>query len=96
MEPEGLHILLVCPGPIARSDERLYPIENRDGIPESALRPGAGVKTKKIPPETLARKILTACEKRRPELVVPGKAKILFALSQIWPGLGDWIVRRKT
>ena len=40
--------------------------------------------------------ILRACQRRRPELVVPGKARLLFALSQLWPELGDWIVRRKS
>lgn len=94
--PQGLHVLLVCPGPIERKDDRLYPLRNSEDIPETALRPGAGVRTKKIPPELLARKILAACEKRRPELVIPSKAKLLFAIGQLWPGLGDWIVCRKT
>lgn len=94
--PQGLHTLLVCPGPVARKDERLYPLAGTEGIPESALRPGAGVKTSRIAPERLAAKILRCCELRRPELVVPGKARILFALSQLWPSLGDWIVLRKT
>ena len=94
--PEGLHVLLVCPGPVARKDERLYPLAGVEGIPENALRPGAGVKTKAIQPEWLAGAILRACERRRPELVVPGKARLLFALQQLWPRLGDWIVLRKT
>ena len=92
----GLHVLLVCPGPVARKDERLYPLEGLEDIPESARRPGAGVKTKAIDPNRLAAEILRACERRRPELVVPGKARLLFALSALWPGLGDWIVLRKT
>ncbi len=92
----GLHVLLVCPGPVARKDERLYPLEGLEDIPESARRPGAGVKTKAIDPNWLAAQILQACERRRPELVVPGKARLLFALAAIWPSLGDWIVLRKT
>ena len=59
-------------------------------------KPGAGVKVKAIPPEWLAQRILRACEKRRPELIVPAKARLLFAISQLWPTLGDWIVLRKT
>ncbi len=93
---EGLHVLLVCPGPVARKDPRLYPLEGLEDIPESARRPGAGVKVKGIPPEKLAVAILRACERRRPELVLPGKARLLFAISQLWPRLGDWIVLRKT
>jgi uncharacterized protein len=94
--PQGLHVLLVCPGPIERKDARLYPLEGLEGVPESARAPGAGVCVKGIPPERLARAILRACERRRPELVMPGRARILFAISQLWPSLGDWIVQRET
>jgi NAD(P)-dependent dehydrogenase (short-subunit alcohol dehydrogenase family) len=93
---EGLHVLLVCPGPIARDDERLYPLEGLEELPERARRPGAGVKTKAIAPQKLAAAILRACQRRRPELVMPGKARLLFALAQWCPRLGDWIVLRST
>ncbi len=94
--PEGLHVLLVCPGPIARKDARLYPLEGLEDLPERARAPGAGVKLKGIPPEKLARAILRACERRRPEIVMPGKARLLFAIAQLCPRLGDWIVRKST
>ncbi len=93
---QGLHTLLVCPGPIARKDPRLYPLEGLEDIPDHARAPGAGVKVKSISPQWLTRAILRACERRQPELVVPGKARLLFAISQLWPSLGDWIVLRKT
>jgi len=94
--PQGLHVLLVCPGPIERKDARLYPLEGLEDVPEQARAPGAGVQVRAIPPQELARAILRACERRRPELVIPGKARLLFALAQLWPSLGDWIVRRKS
>jgi uncharacterized protein len=93
---QGLHVLLVCPGPIARKDARLYPLEGLEDLPETARRPGAGVKVKTIPPEWLVRQILRACQRRQPELVVPSKARLLFALGQLWPALADWIILRKT
>ena len=93
---EGLHVLLVCPGPIARKDARLYPLEGLEDVPERARRPGAGVRVRPIEPEWLARAILSACQRRVPELVVPAHARWLFALCQLWPSLGDWIVLRKT
>jgi len=96
LAPEGLHVLLVCPGPIRRENERLYPLEGLEGIPESARKPGAGVKVGSIDPKNLAQKILTYCERRKPELIMPGKARILFALSQLFPSLGDWVVGRST
>jgi len=94
--PAGLHVLLVCPGPIARKDARLYPLEGLEDVPERARRPGGGVKTSAIDPQRLALLILKACQKRKPELVVPGRARLLFALSQLWPRLGDWLILRFT
>lgn len=94
--PEGLHILLVCPGPIKRDGERLYQLEGTDGIPSEALAPGGGVKVGKIDPVWLARRILRDCERRRPELVVPWKARLLFAMAQLWPTLGDRLLLWKT
>ena len=95
--PQGLHVLLVCPGPIERKDARLYPLDGLEDVPEQARQPGRGGEG----PGHLARngsprRILRACERRQPELVVPGKARLLFALSQLWPSLGDWIVLRNT
>jgi len=94
--PEGLHVLLVCPGPIARDDGRVRSPAELANLPESARQPGAGVKTKAIPPEVLAEKILVACMNRRSELIVPWKARILFTLQQLSPRLGDWLVRKMT
>ncbi|HOM19283.1 MAG TPA: hypothetical protein PLQ00_18270, partial [Thermoguttaceae bacterium] len=68
---------------------RLFP-------PEPARQPGAGVKIDAAQPERLARAILRAAEKRKPELVYPRKARVFFALSQIWPALGDWLLVRLT
>jgi short-subunit dehydrogenase len=93
---QGLHVLLVCPGPLTRPDAgRRYDDEAKD-LPAEARRPGGGVKLKTIAPDYLARRILKACERRQPELVVPAKAKLLFAISQLFPSLGDWILSKKT
>ena len=93
---QGLHVLLVCPGPIQRSDASpRYKTESLD-IPAEAQRPAAGAKLRGIAPAWLAKKILVACERRKLELVVPGKVRALLALSQISPRLGDWLLRRAT
>lgn len=94
--PQGLHVLLVCPGPIARTDagER-YATDATGDIPPSAHLPGGGARVKAIPPDKLAADILAACEGRRPELVVPGSARWLFALSQLSASWGDWLLRRQ-
>ena len=94
--PEGLHVLLVLPGPIAREDAgSRYTDQTRD-LPGSARQPGGGVKLQGIDPQKLAGQILRACERRQPELVVPGRARLLFVVQQLWPRLGDWILRRMT
>lgn len=90
---EGIHVLLVCPGPIARAEPRRY---EEAGLPAEAQRPGGGVRTRAIDPADLARRILKACQRRRPELVVPWRARLLFAVSQLSPRLGDYLVTRMT
>jgi short-subunit dehydrogenase len=93
---KGLHVLLVCPGPLARDEARSYGVEHDANLPASAARPGGGAKTKLIDPRRLAQQIIIACERRRPELVVPGKARLLFALGQLWPSLGDYLLKKMT
>jgi NAD(P)-dependent dehydrogenase (short-subunit alcohol dehydrogenase family) len=96
LAPQGVHVLLVCPGPIARDKPRTYGAEELPNLPPTAQQPGGGVKTRTIAPEALARRIVTACERRQPELIVPGKARLLFALAQVSPRLGDWLLTRFT
>jgi len=96
MGPKGLHVLLTCPGPIARDDAgRRYDQQAAD-LPESARKPGGGVKLKGIDPAKLAERILSACRTRKRELIVPGRARLLCAIGQLSPALGDWLVRRFT
>jgi short-subunit dehydrogenase len=90
----GLHVLLVCPGPIRRDEPRVY--EGSEQLPESARQPGAGVKVGKIDPDGLAARILRACERREVEIVVPWKARLLFAISQLSPSCGDWLLKKLT
>jgi short-subunit dehydrogenase len=94
--PQGLHVLLVSPGPIARDEPRVYSEEKVASLPPSARKPGGGAKVGLIKSDRLAQQILRACERRQSELVVPGSARLLFALSQLWPSLGDWIVKKKS
>jgi NAD(P)-dependent dehydrogenase (short-subunit alcohol dehydrogenase family) len=99
-EQRGLHTLLVCPGPIRRdaaepSNSRYRESATTD-VPAKAHRPGGGAKVRSIDPYWLSGKILTACERRRAELVVPWMPRLLFAATQISPRFGDWMLRRMT
>lgn len=91
--PDGVHVMLVCPGPIARGDAGSRYDGQSNELPASAQQPGGGIKVKGIDPDKLAARILAASEKRKQELVVPAKARWLFAISQLWPSLGDRILR---
>ncbi len=96
MSPRGMHVLLVLPGPIARDDGVERYADRAAGLPAKARKPGAGVKFRAVSPEKLSQAILKACEQRRPELVYPRGVRLLFALGQLSPRLGDWLVRRFT
>lgn len=94
--PQGLHSLLVCPGPIRRDDAGSRYDQQAVGLPAEARKPGGGVQLKGIDADWLAKRILSSCERRRAELIVPARARLLFAIAQLWPALGDWIVLRMT
>jgi len=91
---QGLHVLLVCPGPIARADAGQRYAREAEGLPPAAAKPGGGAKIKAIDPERVAAQIVRACERRRRELVVPRKARLLCAVSQLFPAVGDWLLER--
>jgi short-subunit dehydrogenase len=93
--PRGLHVLLVCPGPIAR-DETGPRYAERADVPAEARAPGGGAKVRAMDPLKLAGEILRACERRQAELVRPRRARVLFAAAALSPRLGDWLVRKFT
>lgn len=96
LRPRGVHVLLVCTGPIRRDDAGVRYQTQSAGLPASAARPGGGVKLSALDPDQLAVRILRAAERRRPELIIPGHARLLFAAARLHAGLGDWLIGRFT
>lgn len=97
LEQDGIHILLVSPGPIAREDsEHRYDelISARGIDSKGASKPGGGAKLKRIDPALLSQRILSAATRRDRELVIPWKARILAAIFSISPKLGEYLLRR--
>lgn len=92
--PANVHYFHVCPGPLKRPDSATRYQRAGQELGENAAQPGAGAKLKGIAPEWLAAKIVHGCRRRQAELVIPGKAKILFALAQFCPGWSDAILKR--
>lgn len=94
LSESGVHVLLACPGPIARNDSG-HRYAGTD-VPEEARKPGGGVKLKGLDPAKLSSNILYACERRQLELVMPWKARLLFVISQASPRWGDWLITKMT
>ena len=92
--PPNVNCLSVYPGPIRRDDAGDRYAKEASGLDAAAAEPGAGVKLKGICPKLLASKIDRAIQRRKKELTVPGRARILFAIAQLFPSLGDWILRK--
>ncbi len=92
--PKSVHYLFVCPGPIRRADAGVRYSAEASKLPTQATRPGAGVKLKGIPPETIAAQIRVGCEKRKADIVIPNKARLAFALAQLSPRLGDYLLKK--
>ena len=62
LSPQGLHVLLVSPGPIARENAEQRYSDQVAGLPERAKKPGAGVKLRAVSPDKLSEAIVRACE----------------------------------
>jgi uncharacterized protein len=96
LRKEGIHVMLVCPGPIAREDagNRYEDLARSRGLDASSGAPGGGAKLKLLDPSILAEKILVCASQRKSELVLPAKAKLLAAIASIWPSLADRILSK--
>lgn len=94
--PQGLHVMLACPGPIARDDSTPRYAADSPAVPAAAQAPGGGAKLRALDPQRVAMAILNACERRQPELVMPAKARWLFILSALSARWGDWLLGRST
>ena len=94
---EGVHVMLACPGPIARQDTvRRYESIAQTDMPEEALQPGGGAKLKGLEPAALARDILRSAAKKKRMIIRPRSARLLLALGAVSPWLGDYLLKKST
>lgn len=91
---DAFHVLLVCPGPIARPDAGSR--YSDQAVPVSAQQPGGGAKLKGLPPQRVVSATLRACRKRQPEIILPAKTKVLLLVSALSASWGDWLLRKFT
>ncbi len=101
LAPRGAHVLLVSPGPIARTADdpaadrsaaRYADEAKAAGLPADAALPGGTKRLQPLDPEWLAERILEACSRRRSELVVPRKVGILAGLIEWFPEWGRRLI----
>ena len=92
--PQNVHYMLVCPGPIKRTDSGVRYDDQARELPDRARQPAAGAKVKGADPLGIGRRIIRGCEKRKRELI-PLRARLVFTALAWSPRLGDWLLKRK-
>ena len=81
LAPQGIHVLVVYPGPTRTAHARRYSPDNRR-------------EARRMPPEVLAAAIRRAMEQRRSTLI-PGFANHLFAVVSRWlPAPVEWAMKK--
>lgn len=96
LQPRGVHVLLVCPGPVERKDAGSRYDALAADLPPSARQPGGGANLKSINASDLAQRIVSACDRGESELVIPSKVKWLAAVAQILPSWADRVLLKST
>jgi short-subunit dehydrogenase len=97
LAPRGVHVLLVSPGPIARTSDdpaggsaadRYAAEAEAAGLPAEAKAPGGTSRLRPLDPDCLAVAVLDACRRRTAELVMPRKVGFLAGLIEWFPNWG--------
>jgi len=97
LKPSGVHVGLVSPGPIQRTDsgDRYRDVVD-DKLPAQASAPGGGTKVKGLPPQRVADAVVRCIDKRLPDIVLPGYLRLLISFGHAFPRLGDWLLLKLT
>lgn len=99
LKEQGVHVMLACPGPIARADQegsRYAHLATAADVPAEALRGGGGAKLRGLDPDRLAQDILRAAAQRKLQIIRPRKANLLVWLMALCPSLGESMLKRMT
>ncbi len=93
-----VRVLLVCPGPIQgepSTNGRYDDLIEKRNLPESLKKPAGGANLKSLDPEWLSKRIITAVEAGKRELVLPSKVRWLASFGGLWPRLLDFVLKRQ-
>jgi short-subunit dehydrogenase len=95
LSADGIHCLLVCPGPIAdgRTTSRYAELAEKRGLSEEATQPGGGAKVRGLDGARLASEIISVAMARRKTLLVrPRKARLLLTVMGVSQRVGEWLL----
>lgn len=96
-ESDGVHVGLVCPGPIAREGNgNRYEIDAAGDVPQEAAGPGGGAKLRQLTAEQVADCVLKCIRKRQVEVIVPSKTRIVMLLNSLVPSWADRLLSRNS
>ena len=88
LQPQGVHVLLVSPGPIAREDQTPASCGQAGRIARQRGQAGRWGANFTGQPEKLSQAILKACRRRQPELVYPPLGAAIHRRHPDLPAIG--------
>lgn len=93
LKPIGIHVGLINPGPIRRSDAGARYAEQVDrDLPPQANQPGAGARIAGLDPKHVADQVVRMIRQRKTDIVMPRYLRLLIAVGHAFPRLGDWLL----
>ena len=78
LKPHGIHVCIMLPGRVETAFI--------DNLKVPAI---SGV----VPPDAVARAIVKGIQRRKAEIILPTRVRLMYYASVIHPVLGDWVVR---
>jgi short-subunit dehydrogenase len=95
---QGLHVLLACPGPLARQDAgtRYDHLAGDTALPPAARQPGGGAKVTGLDAAQFVRDVLKGARQRQPQIIRPKKAEWLLWISAVSCRWGDRLLRKNS
>lgn len=96
-KPLGVHVGLISPGPIRRTDAgSRYDAQVDSHLPAQASQPGGGTRVKGLAVEKVAATVIKMIDRRIPDVIMPGYLRWLVAIGHLSPRLGDWLLLKFT
>jgi NAD(P)-dependent dehydrogenase (short-subunit alcohol dehydrogenase family) len=97
LQPRGVHVALVSPGPIRRSDAGVrYQQQVDSSLPDQASKPGGGTRLKGLDPQRVADAVFQCVRRRKPDVILPRHMRCFIAIGHALPRLGDWLLIKFT